>query len=64
MPMRLARAFARFRAEANTQRNELQTRIEALRERMERGEQSLLFLNRRGYAPVLACASCGWASRC
>lgn len=26
--------------------------------------QVLVFLNRRGYAPVLSCASCGWSSRC
>lgn len=38
--------------------------IEALRLRLERGEQSLVFLNRRGYAPVLACPACGWISRC
>jgi primosomal protein N' (replication factor Y) len=36
----------------------------ALGTRLERGEQSLVFLNRRGYAPVLACAACGWVSRC
>ncbi|MFZ2853090.1 MAG: primosomal protein N' [Rhodocyclaceae bacterium] len=36
----------------------------AIEKRLARGEQSLVFLNRRGYAPVLACASCGWASRC
>jgi primosomal protein N' (replication factor Y) len=29
-----------------------------------RGEQSLVFLNRRGYAPVLACTACGWISNC
>jgi primosomal protein N' (replication factor Y) len=38
--------------------------IAALRQRMERGEQSLLFLNRRGYAPVLTCEACGWISNC
>ena len=38
--------------------------IEALRVRLERGEQSLVFLNRRGYAPVLHCTECGWKSEC
>jgi len=38
--------------------------LEAIRERLARGEQSLVFLNRRGYAPVLACPACGWVSRC
>ncbi|MFS2014967.1 primosomal protein N' [Massilia sp. CT11-108] len=38
--------------------------MQALRLRMERGEQSLLFLNRRGYAPVLCCEACGWISNC
>jgi primosomal protein N' (replication factor Y) len=38
--------------------------IAALRQRIERGEQSLLFLNRRGYAPVITCESCGWISDC
>jgi len=38
--------------------------LEALRLRLERGEQSLVFLNRRGYAPVLHCADCGWKSGC
>lgn len=36
----------------------------AVAARLERGEQSLLFLNRRGYAPVLSCTSCGWVSGC
>ena len=36
----------------------------AIEQRLERGEQSLVFLNRRGYAPVLACPACGWVSRC
>ena len=38
--------------------------IAALRERLARGEQSLLFLNRRGYAPVMHCDACGWVSNC
>ncbi|KQV42984.1 primosomal protein N' [Duganella sp. Root336D2] len=38
--------------------------VEAIRLRMERGEQSLLFLNRRGYSPVITCESCGWVSEC
>lgn len=38
--------------------------LAALGRRLELGEQSLIFLNRRGYAPVLACPACGWISRC
>jgi primosomal protein N' (replication factor Y) len=38
--------------------------LEALRQRLAAKEQSLLFLNRRGFAPVLACTACGWVSRC
>ena len=38
--------------------------LAALRARLERGEQSLLFLNRRGYAPVISCDACGWISNC
>ena len=38
--------------------------IDALKLRLERGEQSLLFLNRRGYSPVICCESCGWVSDC
>lgn len=37
---------------------------EALQARLARGEQSLLLLNRRGYAPVLHCGACGWKSGC
>jgi len=38
--------------------------VSAVKRRLEAGEQSLLFLNRRGYAPVLACDACGWISNC
>ena len=38
--------------------------LSAITERIARGEQSLVFLNRRGYAPVLACTSCDWKSEC
>ncbi len=36
----------------------------AIEQRIARGEQSLLLLNRRGYAPVLFCSACGWKSGC
>ena len=38
--------------------------LDAIRERVQRGEQCMVFLNRRGYAPVLHCAGCGWKSEC
>lgn len=38
--------------------------IEAISRRLQRGEQSLVFINRRGYAPVLACEACGWCASC
>ena len=36
----------------------------AIRERLEKGEQSMLFMNRRGYAPFVSCRKCGEALRC
>ena len=36
----------------------------AIKQRLEKGEQSLIYLNRRGYAPVIACDACGWMSSC
>lgn len=38
--------------------------LAAIAARLERGEQSLIFINRRGYAPVLMCHACGWLSGC
>jgi primosomal protein N' (replication factor Y) (superfamily II helicase) len=38
--------------------------LAAIRDRLARGEQSLVFLNRRGYAPVLHCGECSWKSGC
>ena len=35
-----------------------------IREALERGEQAILFQNRRGYAPMLECKSCGWVPHC
>ncbi len=38
--------------------------IDAMENRLRRKEQSLIFLNRRGYAPVLYCTFCSWISNC
>jgi primosomal protein N' (replication factor Y) len=35
-----------------------------VRQHLDRGEQVLVFLNRRGFAPVLLCHACGWAASC
>lgn len=37
---------------------------QAVDEALSRGEQVLVFINRRGYAPVISCTACGWVSRC
>jgi primosomal protein N' (replication factor Y) (superfamily II helicase) len=37
---------------------------EGIAQRLARGEQSLVFVNRRGYAPSLICASCRWEAQC
>ena len=36
----------------------------AIAQRLERGEQVILLQNRRGFAPVLECAECGWSPHC
>lgn len=38
--------------------------LTAIGETLKRGEQVLVFLNRRGYAPVLLCHECGWFAGC
>ena len=38
--------------------------LEAIGETLKRGEQAMVFLNRRGYAPVLMCHQCGWSGNC
>jgi len=38
--------------------------LTAIEQRLQRDEQSLVFINRRGYAPVLMCTACGWLSDC
>ena len=37
---------------------------EAIAARLAKGEQSILFLNRRGFAPVWMCRDCGWVAPC
>lgn len=41
-----------------------QTLITEIRKCLEKKEQVLVFLNRRGYAPVLICESCAWQAKC
>ena len=38
--------------------------IGAIKQTLEAGDQVLIFLNRRGYAPVLLCTACGWQADC
>lgn len=38
--------------------------VQALQKNLEKGEQSVLFLNRRGYAPLLICRECGHRMQC
>ncbi len=38
--------------------------LNKVREALERGEQAILFQNRRGYAPIIECKQCGWVPHC
>ncbi len=38
--------------------------LKRMQEHLEKGNQVLLFLNRRGFAPVLLCHECGWIDEC
>ena len=38
--------------------------LQAIRQTLARGEQVMVFLNRRGFAPALYCPSCGWQANC
>jgi primosomal protein N' (replication factor Y) len=40
------------------------TAMKSIGETLEKGEQALIFLNRRGYAPVILCHECGWHAAC
>jgi primosomal protein N' (replication factor Y) len=41
-----------------------ETALKAIGKSLDRGEQVMVFLNRRGYAPVLMCQQCGWYGSC
>ncbi len=69
LPLRAVAAAMPTVTTVDTRKQKLQDGLSAemlaaIDERLARGEQSLIFLNRRGYAPVLACSACGWISRC
>ncbi|WP_298748044.1 LCP family protein, partial [uncultured Brevundimonas sp.] len=60
-----AMLLARMRPNGDLARSHTQDLIlQALTANLARGEQSLVFLNRRGYAPTLYCTVCAWVSPC
>jgi primosomal protein N' (replication factor Y) len=38
--------------------------VDAITDALAQGDQALVFLNRRGYAPTLMCQACGWVAQC
>jgi primosomal protein N' (replication factor Y) len=50
--------------QVNTESGLSQPAIQALRETLEHKQQALVFINRRGYAPVLYCPACQWTAQC
>lgn len=60
----LPRIFCIDTAKSPTENGLSPLLVNALRERLNRHEQSLLFINRRGYAPVLHCNACQWVAPC
>ena len=51
-------------SEAGQPRLFSQALLDAIKQRLEKGEQTLLFLNRRGYSTSLVCPSCGYVATC
>ncbi len=38
--------------------------IDGIQKRINKNEQTIIFINRRGFSPVLVCGSCGWVANC
>ena len=51
-------------SEAGQPRLFSQVLLDAIKQRLDKGEQTLLFLNRRGYSTSLVCPSCGYVATC
>ncbi|MDD2945919.1 MAG: primosomal protein N' [Acinetobacter sp.] len=49
---------------AQKQNGMSQSLIDEIQKRLDKKEQVLVFLNRRGYAPVLICENCAWQAKC
>ncbi|QCO21047.1 primosomal protein N' [Acinetobacter cumulans] len=49
---------------AKKQHGMSQALLDEMKKRLDKNEQVLVFLNRRGYAPVLICESCAWQAKC